>query len=149
MRSARSPSLESQSSFERLQQLAKKEGKSARNLVAWSVPAAEEARGAGGSGRERGKMGARRRNSGEKLSRSQRMCRAAADQLSGSGLGEGKGEARGGSKADVQARYWRYLFDNLFRAVDELYRTCEADSSVLECQVGCRGWERERVCVCV
>ena len=36
---------------------------------------------------------------------------------------------------DFRARYWSYLFDNLHRAVDEIYCTCEADESVIECQV--------------
>ena len=130
MFSATSPSLESQNSFERLQQLVKKEGKSARNLIAWSVPAAEGTPGYGSRGR--GKTGSRRprSQSKEKLSRSERMCRAAAGQYVSSVLG-----GKEGTKADVQARYWRYLFDNLFRAVDELYHTCEVDGSVIECQV--------------
>ncbi len=37
--------------------------------------------------------------------------------------------------SDLRARYWSYLFDNLHRAVDEIYCTCEADESVVECQV--------------
>ena len=32
-------------------------------------------------------------------------------------------------------RYWSYLFDNLqLWAVDEIYCTCEADESIVECQ---------------
>lgn len=150
--------MESQSSFERIQQLVKKEGKSARNLVAWSVPAVHAEQAAHGTrigGRGRGKTGARRRTTrgrgSEQLSRSERMCLAAAGMYSNSALG-GKEGCRPSNKADVHARYWSYLFDNLFRAVDEIYRTCEVDGSVIECQVhipcsrlsttGC-------VCVCV
>ena len=40
-----------------------------------------------------------------------------------------------GKKNDLRARYWSYLFDNLKRAVDEIYGTCEADKSIVECQV--------------
>ena len=36
--------------------------------------------------------------------------------------------------ADVKARYWAYLFDNFNRSIDEIYTTCEADESVLECE---------------
>lgn len=45
---------------------------------------------------------------------------------------EGRPAAR---KEDQQARYWSYLFDNLHRVVDEIYCTCEADQSVIECEV--------------
>lgn len=131
----RNPALESQSSFERIQQLVKKEGKIARNLVVWSVPAEKQAKAARGRGRT-GKAGGRRplRSRGsEQLSRSDRMCLAAAGQYSNSALG-GK-EGRPANKSDVHARYWSYLFDNLFRAVDEIYKTCEVDGSVIECQV--------------
>lgn len=38
-------------------------------------------------------------------------------------------------KIDLRARYWSYLFDNLKRAVDEIYTTCETDESVVECEV--------------
>ncbi|CAB4054409.1 unnamed protein product [Lepeophtheirus salmonis] len=33
-------------------------------------------------------------------------------------------------KSDLQARYWAFLFQNLRRAVDDLYITCEADDSI-------------------
>lgn len=132
----RNPALESQSSFERIQQLVKKEGKIARNLVAWSVPAAEQAKAARGRGRAGKTSGRRppRSRSSEQLSRSERMCLAAAGQYSNSALG-GKECGRPANKSDVHARYWSYLFDNLFRAVDEIYKTCEVDGSVIECQV--------------
>ena len=29
-----------------------------------------------------------------------------------------------------QARYWAFLFENLRRAVDDLYRTCESDENI-------------------
>lgn len=146
----RSPALESQSSFERIQQLVKKEGKTARNLVAWSVPAPEQAkaipRSRGRAGKAVGRRPPRARGS-EQLSRSERMCLAAAGQYSNSALG-GKEGGRPVNKSDVHARYWSYLFDNLFRAVDEIYKTCEVDGSVIECQV----WLHIFVClhtVCV
>lgn len=41
----------------------------------------------------------------------------------------------GSRKPDVRARYWAFLFDNLKRAVDEIYQTCETDESVDECKV--------------
>ena len=40
-----------------------------------------------------------------------------------------------GKRSDLRARYWAYLFENLSRAVDEIYVTCETDDSTLECKV--------------
>jgi len=42
---------------------------------------------------------------------------------------------RSQAKKDLRARYWAFLFENLHRAVDEIYSTCEADESVVECKV--------------
>jgi len=39
------------------------------------------------------------------------------------------------SARDLRARYWAFLFDNLRRAVDAIYQTCETDESVVECKV--------------
>ena len=33
-------------------------------------------------------------------------------------------------RADLQARYWAFLFENVKRAVDDLYTTCESDESI-------------------
>ena len=44
----------------------------------------------------------------------------------------------GARKADRRARYWKFLFDNLQRAVDAIYDTCETDESVVECKVKVR-----------
>jgi hypothetical protein len=33
-------------------------------------------------------------------------------------------------KSDLQARYWAFLFENLRRAVDDLYQTCESDENI-------------------
>lgn len=46
-------------------------------------------------------------------------------------------KARQPRKVDLRARYWAFLFDNLRRAVDEIYVTCESDQSVVECKVSC------------
>lgn len=40
-------------------------------------------------------------------------------------------------KLDFKARYWTFLFENLRRAVDEIYETCETDNSIAECKVCC------------
>ena len=43
--------------------------------------------------------------------------------------------AQGSKKDNLRARYWSYLFDNLQRAVDEIYKTCDNDESTVECEV--------------
>jgi len=35
-----------------------------------------------------------------------------------------------GTSFYFQARYWAFLFENLRRAVDDLYRTCESDENI-------------------
>jgi len=50
--------------------------------------------------------------------------------------GRGGASSVGTVKRDVRARYWAFLFENLERAVDEIYQTCETDESVVECKVG-------------
>eukprot|EP00794_Sanderia_malayensis_P010037 gene10037-11063_t len=42
--------------------------------------------------------------------------------------------AQGNKKDSLRARYWSYLFENLQRAVDEIYETCDNDESIVECQ---------------
>ena len=51
----------------------------------------------------------------------------------------------GPKRGDLRARYWAFLFDNLARAVDEIYQTCEADESTVECKVSslvAKSWKR-------
>ncbi len=43
--------------------------------------------------------------------------------------------AQDSNKDSLRARYWSYLFENLQRAVDEIYKTCDNDESIVECQV--------------
>lgn len=38
------------------------------------------------------------------------------------------------SMSDIRDRYWSYLFENLQRAIDEIYSTCENDNSLNECK---------------
>ena len=46
------------------------------------------------------------------------------------------------SQKNLRARYWSYLFDNLHRAVDEIYTTCEHDESLIECKVNIVNFEK-------
>lgn len=86
----------------------------------------------------------KRTSTPEKSGSSERESSPAAAQKGGGG-GKSPARSRSGSrklsgsfsgkKNDLRARYWSYLFDNLKRAVDEIYGTCEADESIVECQV--------------
>ena len=51
--------------------------------------------------------------------------------------------AQGSKKDSLRARYWSYLFDNLQRAVDEIYKTCDNDESTVECEVSCSNYVME------
>lgn len=145
-----------------IRQLVQKEGKSARNLVTWSVPANDPTRANDGftqvvkktrrsrqrsrpmldSYREHIKKPAHTHgqttastNKGPLTSSrvSEEACVVVAGQYSGKK--RSSRVSKSGARVDLHARYWSYLFDNLHRAVDEIYSTCESDESVLECQV--------------
>ena len=38
-------------------------------------------------------------------------------------------------RIDLHSRQWRYMFDNMQRAIDEIYCTCEAESYIEGCEV--------------
>ncbi len=37
-------------------------------------------------------------------------------------------------QSEIQRRHWKYMFDSMTRAIDEIYLTCEADFSVSRCE---------------
>lgn len=120
------------------------EGRSARNLVTWSVPMnAQEAKP---KSKRRGKsrryegghsLGERGVAGGRQSLKTKYSGPADAVKRTVGGGGGGGGDQDGMHlRRDLKARYWSYLFDNLQRAVDEIYATCEMDASVVECEVG-------------
>ena len=65
---------------------------------------------------------------------SEETCLVASDECRQGKRGYGTTSRR----EDQQARYWSYvLFDNLHHVVDEIYCTCKADRSIVECEVSC------------
>ena len=151
-------SFESSISSEKLRQLVQREGKAARNLVAWSVPTATcsmPKKFGHGPLRERTSirgLAARAQSQGRRHTSSQAKPPGRSKSHSTASLSlravhnEERYMAAAGQHSSLQdelpparsnlhARYWSYLFDNLHRAVDEIYCTCEEDESVIECQV--------------
>lgn len=64
-----------------------------------------------------------------------RSVRGAEGSDGGASKVPGNRQAGVATKKDLRARYWAFLFENLRRAVDEIYQTCETDESVVECKV--------------
>ncbi|CAH1254602.1 SCAPER [Branchiostoma lanceolatum] len=136
--------LQRSTSYEGVRKIVAREGRSARNLVAWRVPM-DTSISAG-----KGKMSNKKAKAEKMESKAEAMSSHAAEKLrSKSAQRDSSSEGSKGTqtsprkkspgqikgkKADVRARYWAFLFDNLRRAVDEIYQTCEADESVVECK---------------
>ncbi|KAL5005177.1 hypothetical protein ScPMuIL_018633 [Solemya velum] len=114
-------------SSDKVRKIVQQEGRTARNLVLYSVPV-EHQTGRQGY-RQRGKLPLKDyKNVSPSKSRSQsaEFCPSSKDQTRSP-----KSDAK---KPDLRARYWKFLFDNLQRAVDAIYETCEQDESVVECK---------------
>ncbi|KAK7501611.1 hypothetical protein BaRGS_00007042, partial [Batillaria attramentaria] len=129
-------------SSDHVRKIVQEEGRTARNLVQYSVPLEDESEP---TGRPTGRQPLKTHRRSERN-----------DSQSGSGSGSGKtpppehrqrqrsiseltkspSSEHGPKKnsVDLRARYWKFLFDNFQRAVDGIYQTCEQDESVVECK---------------
>uniref|UniRef100_A0A8C1NZD7 S-phase cyclin A-associated protein in the ER n=1 Tax=Cyprinus carpio TaxID=7962 RepID=A0A8C1NZD7_CYPCA len=108
------------------------EGRAARNLIAWSVPVETKSKNHGNSNAR-----PQRINSGLHRNKKQNSaldCKSAPGSILDKGPEKSPTKTRQPRKVDLRARYWAFLFDNLRRAVDEIYVTCESDQSVVECR---------------
>uniref|UniRef100_A0A6Q2ZMI9 C2H2-type domain-containing protein n=1 Tax=Esox lucius TaxID=8010 RepID=A0A6Q2ZMI9_ESOLU len=102
-------------------------GRAARNLIAWSVPLENK--------EEEGHSGEKKKTNHYIIIYN--ICldsKSTAGALLDKGVDKSPTKARQPRKVDLRARYWAFLFDNLRRAVDEIYVTCESDQSVVECK---------------
>uniref|UniRef100_A0A4W4GBH6 U1-type domain-containing protein n=1 Tax=Electrophorus electricus TaxID=8005 RepID=A0A4W4GBH6_ELEEL len=128
-------SFQRSNSHDKVRKIVAEEGRAARNLIAWSVPL--ENKEEEGKSKVHSNARSQRINSGQHRNKKQPAgleCKAAAGAMLEKGAEKSPTKARQPRKIDLRARYWAFLFDNLRRAVDEIYVTCESDQSVVECK---------------
>ncbi|XP_053345454.1 S phase cyclin A-associated protein in the endoplasmic reticulum [Clarias gariepinus] len=137
-------SFQRSNSHDKVRKIVAEEGRAARNLIAWSVPLEdreEEGKFTQTNGRSKAQNNSnarpQRNNPGQHRNKKQVMgldCKPAAGSMLDKGAEKSPTKTRHPRKVDLRARYWAFLFDNLRRAVDEIYVTCESDQSVVECK---------------
>uniref|UniRef100_A0A3P9K7T8 S-phase cyclin A associated protein in the ER n=1 Tax=Oryzias latipes TaxID=8090 RepID=A0A3P9K7T8_ORYLA len=118
-------SFQRSNSHDKVRRIVAEEGRAARNLIAWSVPL------------ESKEEEVNQKRSIHSFSSTQNAgvdIKGAAGALLDKGPEKSPTKVRQPRKVDLRARYWAFLFENLRRAVDEIYVTCESDQSVLECK---------------
>ncbi|XP_010770773.1 S phase cyclin A-associated protein in the endoplasmic reticulum isoform X3 [Notothenia coriiceps] len=125
-------SFQRSNSHDKVRKIVAEEGRAARNLIAWSVPLENKEEEAKSKSNSSGSSRGQRINSGQQKNKKQNAVAAGA--LLEKGGEKSPTKTRQPRKVDLRARYWAFLFDNLRRAVDEIYVTCESDQSVVECK---------------
>ncbi|XP_019750868.1 S phase cyclin A-associated protein in the endoplasmic reticulum-like isoform X4 [Hippocampus comes] len=132
-----SASFQRSNSHDKVRKIVAEEGRAARNLIAWSVPLESKEEEAKSKSHTTGSSRAQRTHSGQQRNKKQNTgveSKSTAGTLLEKGTEKSPTKARQPRKVDLRARYWAFLFDNLRRAVDEIYVTCESDQSVVECK---------------
>uniref|UniRef100_A0A8C2X5N8 S-phase cyclin A-associated protein in the ER n=1 Tax=Cyclopterus lumpus TaxID=8103 RepID=A0A8C2X5N8_CYCLU len=128
-------SFQRSNSHDKVRKIVAEEGRAARNLIAWSVPLENKEEEAKSKSHSSGSSKSQRINSGQQRNKKQNAeNKGIAGVLLDKGPEKSPTKARQPRKVDLRARYWAFLFDNLRRAVDEIYVTCESDQSVVECK---------------
>uniref|UniRef100_A0A3P9NRJ7 S-phase cyclin A-associated protein in the ER n=1 Tax=Poecilia reticulata TaxID=8081 RepID=A0A3P9NRJ7_POERE len=122
-------SFQRSNSHDKVRKIVAEEGRAARNLIAWSVPLEnkEEEGWLMPQGFVFPLYSVCSQNAGVE-------SKITSGTVLDKGTDKSPTKARQPRKVDLRARYWAFLFDNLRRAVDEIYVTCESDQSVLECK---------------
>ncbi|KAM6426623.1 S phase cyclin A-associated protein in the endoplasmic reticulum isoform 1-T1 [Liasis olivaceus] len=127
-------SFQRSNSHDKVRKIVAEEGRTARNLIAWSVPLENKE----DDGKPKWQVGgkSKRLNQGaHKISKQSTASDCKITPASGEKtFYKSPTKTRQPRKVDLRARYWAFLFDNLRRAVDEIYVTCESDQSVVECK---------------
>ncbi|CAK8676515.1 unnamed protein product [Clavelina lepadiformis] len=122
---------------ETVKMIMEQEGRSARNLVSWSIPLDTYATYKTKSNKPKPtrSQGKRARSCGPVLRQNNSAHKENRSNSGERSINKPLGRQSGARKpVNIRARYWAYLFENLRRAVDEIYATCEGDSSVVECK---------------
>ncbi|XP_062246269.1 S phase cyclin A-associated protein in the endoplasmic reticulum isoform X3 [Platichthys flesus] len=135
--SALKASFQRSNSHDKVRKIVAEEGRAARNLIAWSVPVENKEEEAKSKNNSIGTSRVQRINSGQRRNKKQNAgveSKGPAGALLDKVVEKSPIKARQPRKVDLRARYWAFLFDNLRRAVDEIYVTCESDQSVVECK---------------
>ncbi|XP_073918020.1 S phase cyclin A-associated protein in the endoplasmic reticulum isoform X1 [Castor canadensis] len=127
-------SFQRSNSHDKVRRIVAEEGRTARNLIAWSVPLESK----DDDGKPKCQTGGKSKRTIQGAHKTSKQ-NAAVDCKITSTAGDkhfdkSPTKARHPRKIDLRARYWAFLFDNLRRAVDEIYVTCESDQSVVECK---------------
>ncbi|ROL43855.1 S phase cyclin A-associated protein in the endoplasmic reticulum, partial [Anabarilius grahami] len=135
-------SFQRSNSHDKVRKIVAEEGRAARNLIAWSVPVESKEEEAKSKIQGNSNARAQRINSGLHRNKKQNLaidCKNVPGSILDKGSEKSPTKTRQPRKVDLRARYWAFLFDNLRRAVDEIYVTCESDQSVVECRSLCQG----------
>ncbi|XP_012584102.1 PREDICTED: S phase cyclin A-associated protein in the endoplasmic reticulum isoform X4 [Condylura cristata] len=128
-------SFQRSNSHDKVRRIVAEEGRTARNLIAWSVPLENK----DDDGKPKCHTGGKSKRTIQGTHKSTKQnaavdCKITQSTAREKHFDKSPTKTRHPRKIDLRARYWAFLFDNLRRAVDEIYVTCESDQSVVECK---------------
>uniref|UniRef100_A0A672V4I3 S-phase cyclin A associated protein in the ER n=1 Tax=Strigops habroptila TaxID=2489341 RepID=A0A672V4I3_STRHB len=128
-------SFQRSNSHDKVRKIVAEEGRTARNLIAWSVPLESKE----DDGKSKWQAGGKTKRVTQGTHKAAKQsttvdCKLTAAAAGDKNFDKSPTKTRQPRKVDLRARYWAFLFDNLRRAVDEIYVTCESDQSVVECK---------------
>ncbi|XP_047652932.1 S phase cyclin A-associated protein in the endoplasmic reticulum isoform X2 [Phacochoerus africanus] len=128
-------SFQRSNSHDKVRRIVAEEGRTARNLIAWSVPLESK----DDDGKSKCQTGGKSKRTIQGTHKTTKQNTAVDCKITPATTGDkhfdkSPTKTRHPRKIDLRARYWAFLFDNLRRAVDEIYVTCESDQSVVECK---------------
>ncbi|XP_043379858.1 S phase cyclin A-associated protein in the endoplasmic reticulum isoform X4 [Chelonia mydas] len=128
-------SFQRSNSHDKVRKIVAEEGRTARNLIAWSVPLESKEDDSKSKWQVGGKSKRVTHGTHKPTKQSTTVdCKITSGAAGDKNFDKSPTKTRQPRKVDLRARYWAFLFDNLRRAVDEIYVTCESDQSVVECK---------------